>query len=131
MFGFFLKLGERSPYPLPVKILIELFSLLLAGGRIVMLQLFKFYYFHIIIDEVTLIGSQGSRFFLGDGIGALAGEEEERDRREDGRAGGERPPEGAFYPRPKRGGLRISRTMHQYQDSPPASTVQVGGYVVN
>ncbi len=96
-----------------------------------MLQLFKFYYFHIIIDEVTLIGSQGSGFFPCDGIGALAGAEEERDHRENGRAGKRHPPEEAFRPFPKGAAPRFSRAMHSYQDLPPASTVQVGGYVVN
>ncbi len=96
-----------------------------------MLQLFKFYYFHIIIDEVTLIGSQGSRLFLGDGIGALAGAEEERGRRENGREGGKRPPAETLRPRLNGRRPRFSRTMRPYQGSPPASTVQVGGYVVN
>ena len=38
-------------------------------------KLFKFDYFHIIIDEVTLIRSQGSLLFPDDGIGALAGDQ--------------------------------------------------------
>lgn len=36
-------------------------------------KLFKFGYFHIIVDEITLVRSQGSLLFLGHGIGTLAG----------------------------------------------------------
>jgi len=50
-------------------------------------MLLKFNYFHIIIDEVALIGSQGSCLFLRNGVGALAGmDEKQHKRRQEQRA---------------------------------------------
>lgn len=44
-------------------------------------MILEFDYFHVIIYEVALIGGQGSRFLLGDRVGALAGTEQKQGER--------------------------------------------------
>ena len=95
-------------------------------------KLFKFDYFHIIIDEVTLIRSQGSRLFPGNGIGTLAGEQKEkRDRREEGCAEWESHPAAAHRSRMAGGRRRFLRSLDPCHDDHPAGTVQARGEVVN
>jgi hypothetical protein len=95
-------------------------------------KLFKFDYFHIIIDEVTLVRSQDSLFFPGNGIGTLTGEQKEkRDRREERCAQRELPPAEAYRSRNAGGGWRFPRSLHPCHDHHPACTVQAGGEVVN
>ena len=95
-------------------------------------KLFKFDYFHIIIDEVTLIRSQGSLLFLGDGIGTLAGaQKEKRDRREERWAQRELLPAEAHRSRMTGGGRRFLRSLRPCHDNHPARTVQAKGEVVN
>jgi|GEM_PF-6555194 len=95
-------------------------------------KLFKFDYFHIIIDEVTLIRSQGSFLFPGDGIGTLAGvQKEKRNRREERCAQRKLPPAEAHRSRMAGGGRYFLRGLHPCHDSHPACTVQAKGEVVN
>jgi hypothetical protein len=95
-------------------------------------KLFKFDYFHIIIDEVTLIRSQGSLLFPCDGIGTLAREQkDQRGRREKRRAHRELPPEEAHRSRMAGGGRHFLRSLHPCHDDHPARTVQAEGEVVN
>jgi hypothetical protein len=95
-------------------------------------KLFKFDYFHVIIDEVTLIRSQGSLLFPGDGIRTLAGEQKEkRHRREKRRAQRELPSREARRSRTAGEERRFPRSVHPCHDSHPACTVQAEGEVVN
>lgn len=95
-------------------------------------KLFKFDYFHVIIDEVTFIGSQGSRFFPGDGIGTLARiEEEKSERREEKCAPREIHPAIAHGSRGAGEGMRFLRGPRPLRESRHAITVQAMGEVVN
>ena len=95
-------------------------------------KLFKFDYFHIIFDEVTLIGGEGSLLFLGDGIGTLAGvQKEERDRRDKRYAQRELPRAEARLRRKAQGERLFARSLHPCHDTHHAWTVQAESEVVN
>ena len=95
-------------------------------------KLLKFDYFRIIVDEVTLIRSQGSLLFFGDGIGTLAGVQDEKsDRREERCAQREGASAEAHRSRKAGGGRLFLRSLHPCHDFHPAFTVQARGEVVN
>jgi len=94
-------------------------------------KLVKFDYFHVIIDEVTLIGSQGSLLFLGDGIGTLAGVQEEKGDCREEKCAQKRLPAEARRSRLAGGGRGFSRSLFPCHGFHPALTVQGMGEVVN